>query len=384
MTSCSLTVPLPRFSSSVRMAVIDKLVSEYELTTGQRINGISNWNFCEEYFEDVLTKIEWPDDDFSLQYSYSWELGYSERLRKRLAVPVEMEAIVLSNTSQAITLLSALATHLSEKQVVFGPYYWSVSENASMFGADVEHKYLTRDPAGGYEHEDDLELLNCAWITRPPFATGSKLTNQFIGRISTAAKQGTYFLFDEALSNPFDSILTKLECVGSSFSVLSPHKYINSNGSKFAALVFPNQYQDFLEERADSLFGSLPASVMCAVTHFLSSDYDLVLANVRTWITNANREIQSVVDRHRFVELDPWSDGIYRTVYIPLLPASFLDIPEEFTSLMAHTLCGVIPGTRNYSAPSNGLSFRVNLTRNNALYLKALDDVLKHLTSKIS
>ncbi|MCW9035914.1 MAG: hypothetical protein OQJ97_16960 [Rhodospirillales bacterium] len=366
------------FSPLVRLEGVDDLIREFELESGQKICNLSGWLFSDEYFQNVLKYTRWPQTDYSYSYNYGWEHALANKVAKKIGVPSNMGSVIVHNTSQGITLFASLFAKIAKRQIVIGPYYWSVFENISAFKGDVTRQYLKHDSAFNYQLNDTFQACDAVWITRPPFSTGGIIASNTEKKLQQQSANGTYIVYDEALSSPRKSILKTIK-TENIFSLISPHKCLNINGKKFSLISFPKRFEHYFEEYSDSFLGSLPDSTITAAHHFLSTNYDELLSKWDQWIVDGNREVEAVVGRFHGVKIDKWGDSIYRTVFISHLPSDFLDCPKKFKEMLARTGCAVIPGTRNNMANELGFCFRINMTQLNAEYLSFLGQTLGFL-----
>ena len=364
--------------ASQRMENVDFLIGKFSCENNVHIKNISTWKFCDSYFVDVLSEICWPKEKHEMNYNYPWEMGLPKKILRKLRVPETHDCIIITNTSQAITLLAHLASCLKADQIVVNPSYWSVEENIKAFGGTPISFHAQ---SGTIDEVMGASETKVIWLTRPMFATGSEIPKHIKIGLKSISNEGTYFFFDEALMNPFQTALHGDFDKDNSFFVLSPHKHLNVNGAKFSILIFPKRFEKYVVEYSDSLLGSLPSSTITAANHFLSENYDHVVRLFSRWVNRANFEIESLLSLYGDVEIAPWVSGIYRSIYFPKLDYRYFDEQHHFFDLMAATKCAIIPGNYNKSCPTLGLSFRVNLSQHSAEYLHAINKVIKHINS---
>lgn len=372
---------LPRPFASKRMDRIDQLIDRYGLKNDKSILNVSTWHFSDGYHREVLSHIRWPTETYFTNYNYPWELGLDVEARKAFSIPDSHDCLFLSNTSQAIVLLAFLTGKLSDRACVCNPSYWSLEENISAFGSDVIEFYPQVEEVSILAKKIKRPEKTTIWITRPLFSTGTNHEVAFYELLEDLTQKGAILVFDEALSNPYTSVSRELENKERSFFILSPHKYLNVNGLKFSALIFPRNFKKFLIEYSDSFFGSLPGSSIAAVTHFLSDNYREVLARFDQWSKQANREIEALASTFPLSKMEKWDQGIYRTIYFTNLPADIFEDTEKFCDLLDKTNCALIPGTFNKAPEDLGLSFRINLSLWSASYLANLRLILSYLSS---
>ena len=368
-------------SSLTRMDEIDSLINEFKNRTGKKVGNISSWSFSDEYFSSVLSNIRWPRSTEDLSYNYSWELGIPEKINSHLNIPDDMTSIVVTNSSQAITLISRLTCNFSKNHTLLAPFYWSIAENIKSIRGNIKTVNLKVNRTGEYIFDEQCNNNEIVWFTLPPFSTGGKIAQSTIEKIDALSSRGTYFIFDEALRDPFKTIVLKLNNRKNIFSILSPHKHLNVNGNKFSIIIFPTRFGNYFIENSDSMLGSLPSSTVTAAFHFLSDNYEHVRQRLKLWLNHANNDLSALDAMYPSIIFDLWDDGIYRSVYIPKIDWNYLDNKDNFFELLEKTNCAVIPGTRNNSSSSRGLSFRVNLTQNSAKYIHELKTTFTYLSS---
>ena len=361
-----------------RMDEIDQLILDYEIQNNTKIMNLSRWEFSDQFYSSVLSLTTWPNEYSHTSYNYPWELGLPEKIKNKLNIPDNFDCIVLANTSQALTLLACLTSKLTDRHVIGNPSYWAMEENIRAFGGQPQTFSAHFQTPGLLEFQGNDIKTTVLWLTNPMFATGTMLPNRIIEYINQL-DDNHILIFDEALNEPYNSLIKGIRRDLTSFFILSPHKHLNINGLKFSAILYPKKFHRFMVEYSDSLFGSLPSSALAAVQHFLSDNYDLVLAKHREWTTSANTQIETILKKYSRINLSDWHSGIYRSVYLPFIPDRHFSVDNNFTNLIAETNCAVIPGIYNKIPSEFGLSFRVNLSLNSAFYLSKIQDVMAHL-----
>ncbi|NBC33650.1 MAG: hypothetical protein GVY13_13330 [Alphaproteobacteria bacterium] len=372
--------PPSRMLALKRMATIDRIALDYSEQNSLKVKNPSSWAFSEEYRKRVLSHIRWVEQDFSLNYNYSTELGLPELLSEKLQIPGTHTCVITANTSQAIIILCSLAAQLRLDSTITAPFYWSILENSRIFGTDPEYKYFIRSKENSkFFLDESFELRQAIWLTDPPYSTNGEISSKTIKFLDRMCGAGHLLFIDYALQDPSNLSFFKFKNVENIFFILSPHKSINVNGSKFAAIFFPNRFSQFFEEFSDSLIGSLPSSTINAAYHFLTDNFDIVCSKKNDWVYEKGHILKNLIEQYDNINTDFFGSSIYMTVYFHHLPSNFLDDKRALLALVEGTGCIVIPGSRNYANPIEGLSFRLNLSIGNNEFFENITKIFSYL-----
>jgi hypothetical protein len=352
-----------------RLEAIEEVINRYEKTYHSVPINVSHWNTSAGFKKRMRPLLNFQDVD-PIDYLYSYYVpGLADVLRK-LGFDGDRHSCLLTSasTSSIVAVVNWLHSLTIDRLVIYGPCYFAVVHACRALNVEVEMRYMVRED-GRYRlpslpRTDRVAL----WITNPIYATGQYLHQQDVARLAAHARGGGMVVLDEALAMPWLAAGRHLGTENAFACIYSPHKAISVNAFKFSAIVVQKRDEDFFDQWADVLTGSLPASSVAAVNHYLSRSYD-EYANVFLDITGKSRR-WLLRQQAQFVmplfDRDPI--GNYVTLFFPDLPAD-IGYETEFLWTIAQNSGAVfIPAIRSYFDPTLGLGLRVNLALDSPLF----------------
>lgn len=256
---------------------IDALEDEYIAKYGISAFNISNWNSSQEFKSKIIKDLSMQNDFDCLDYIFSYEqseqkgsvvlskLGYSEN---------KATLFTHSGSSSIINVINLLKKIGIKKLIVLCPVYFTVIHCCEMFGLDYELIYINRDVNYIFNKNEFVGIGDVSfayWITNPIYCTSVYYTSNQIEFFKTIC-QTNYVVFDESLCL-LEYLITPKINSKYVIGLISPHKSICMNGTKFSLVTTDIRFQNFLDAWSDVLCGCLCCSNEIAIKHFLSDSY---------------------------------------------------------------------------------------------------------------
>lgn len=336
---------------------------------------VSHWDTSSDFKKRMSPLLDIPCNVEPMDYLYSYYLSGLPEIVSKLGFDGDRHSCLLTTASTAsiVAVVNWLPSLGIQRLIIVGPCYFTVVHACRAFGVSVEVRYMIRED--GYYRIPPLppsEERVAIWITNPIYATGQYLRQADLDRLSTYSRNGGIVVLDEALAMPWLSAGRHLETDHPFACIYSPHKAISVNAFKFSAIVVQRRDEDFFDQWADVLTGSLPASSVAAVNHYLSPGF---AEYADEFVRDTSSTLQWVRDReeHRGLpSFDRDTVGNYVTFFFPSLAAD-LGYETDFLWEIAQKSGAVfIPAVRSYFDPAHGLGLRVNLALDSSLFRASL------------
>jgi hypothetical protein len=250
-----------------------------------------------------------------------------------------------------------------------------------MFGLDYELIYINRDVNYIFNKNEFVGIGDVSfayWITNPIYCTSVYYTSNQIEFFKTIC-QTNYVVFDESLCL-LEYLITPKINSKYVIGLISPHKSICMNGTKFSLVTTDIRFQNFLDAWSDVLCGCLCCSNEIAIKHFLSDSYIAYKKVFDKMIKKQFMELTTLLDYYPYVSYDKYAEGYLISLFFKRVkPNKGLEL-EFNRDILNKTGERFIPGIRNHFSDSMGFCFRVNLSvlsESSIFYVKR---ILNYLT----
>lgn len=340
--------------------IIRNIETEIEKDVGVKLFDISHWNSGNEYKKGLLAKIELVklNDFFDYNYSYSFN---SEVLHKLLNLHLNASECALSSSAtSAIASICATISELGMSKIcLLNPSYFSTIECLKLNSLSITTLCYEYD---GLYHIpfDKIKKLHpdVVWITQPVFSTGTYIPTD---ELAMLAKMDYFLVCDASMCDIYNYPTINFD-FDKSIIFFSPHKVVSINGIKFCYILCNKLFRSKIEDWGDIFSGSLPATSLLAINHYLSSNYKVCLDYHNAFIRKSKAKIKSTIDSNTIIEPCGNSKGSYETFTITkCLYSNSIDC-NLLKDLFASTLVSFLPGCVNKFPVENGFCFRLNHT----------------------
>lgn len=175
-----------------------------------------------------------------------------------------------NGTQAIITLINMIKQHQYKKICILNPAYFSIAQALKAFEIEYDEVNLIRE--NGHYTLPFQQLLEAnydlIWFTSPVFSTSVYHSQETLERMHELMDRGTLVISDECFCVPGHEVLPQIKNRENFIAIYSPHKALCLNTFKFAAIVYPERFDMFIEHWVDVLTGNLPASALSAINHF--------------------------------------------------------------------------------------------------------------------
>ena len=368
-----------------RLEAIEEVTRRYQERTGAKPVNVSHWNTSSEFKRRMLPLLNMPHDVEPIDYLYSYYVEGLSEIVTTLGFDHDRHSCLLTtaSTSSIVAVVHWLRSLPIERLIVFGPCYFTVVHACRAFGVTVEMRYMRR-----VQNTYRLQPLPApsegvaVLVTNPTYATGQYLDKEDVSSLAAYARAGGVVVLDEALAVPWLSSGRHLGTEHPFAAIYSPHKSVSVNAFKFSAILVQRNDEDFFDQWADVLTGSLPASSIAAVNHYLSPDFD---EYAQAFLTETSATLQWLRENEELYGVptfDRDAVGNYVTFFFPSLAADLGYETDFLWEIAQRTGAVFIPAIRSYFDPALGLGLRVNLALDSPLFRGALRRLFAALRSR--
>lgn len=355
---------------------------------GEQPYNVSSWLSSHEYAMTMRSKIEMPEiNTLEYVYTYSMDKHILDGVKAKLDPTTgdEMGITFVDNGTQAIiTLVNMIKQHQYKKICIINPAYFSIAQALKAFEIAYDEVNLIREN-GQYilpfetlvESEYDV-----IWFTSPIFSTSVYHGPEIEEMMHTLMDMGTLIISDECFCVSGNELLRRVSNRDNFIAIYSPHKSLCLNTFKFAAIVYPQRFDMFIEHWVDVLTGNLPASSLSAITHFLSPNYNDCLQAYEAFMVTAHEEVKKIIQSKINVESDEIETGSLMTLYFNNLTFDQIKSHSFIEEVINSTGKAFYPSFLNGLDETFGFAFRINLALCNQTFLASLDQLVCHLSAK--
>lgn len=351
---------------------------------GRHPLNISGWGVSKEFEAKMLGVLDIPDveDWIGYQYTYCISDTVNSVVKYKLGLEVFSEDICpvyfMNNTIAIMNVANFLQKKGIKKQGIVNPAYFSVKQSASICRIESIDFSLFR--AGGLWHIPVQEILSqgvqAIWITSPIFSTGEYYSDQNIHEIEYLLANNVMVIIDESFCLLGNELFPKLHPNANIVSIYSPHKAICINGLKFSVVLCSSVYRDFFEQWSDVLSGNLPPSSICAISHFLTENFDYCKASFLEFINPAKEYAIAHIHEYDNLQFSEISIGNLATLFITNIKASEISSANFTALLMRRTFAYFLPGfLHGFYGPLESC-FRINFALDSKDFRAALIRIL--------
>lgn len=345
------------------------------------VTNISYWNPSHSYKQYMEQYIQLDCKQDIFDYVYTYDLTKKQRIKimEKLGVQNPMNSMCLLNstgTNTIFNLINFLKLHNYRKLGILTPSYFSVEQSCQI--CNLPYEKISLDYFQGKYYIPLQKILkhhfDVIWLTSPAYSTGISFDDIQLKLLNKIISEKILVIADETLAFLNQMLISKIPISDYFFSICSPHKPIFINKIKFSALICPNKNDDFLEQWVDILSGSLLASNLIAIQHFLSDNFIVCIAAAQHWYKNTINEIYNILQQFPNLQYNLDETSPYKTIYFkhPKLDIKNLD---NINTLISKDYVSYIPLEFN-----NYYGFRVNLSLTSQDLSNALYRILKFYT----
>lgn len=342
---------------------------------------VSHWDPGEPYRAAVTSLVPVGSPGDLIGYIFSDEVQAPGILPLKLGFdPRRYASVVTPNGTTAISLLLHHFSQSDRTAIRFlGPVYFSAVHLARRLGIRHSVSPLLWTDGGGFSLRRTLEQPGGApegvlWVTNPVYGTGCRLADEDVETLRTLVRGGRHtVVVDEAYATEGQRIGPALAAAAEHdvFGIYCPHKTVNVNGLKFAAVVAPTVPAAALDQLTDVVCGGLTPSNRAAMRHYSSDGFADLVSLSQKFVDSARDELPAVVPTG-MCSLSSVGTGPFVTVNNPRVPAELGWDVQLLGRLAEETGATFIPTCRNWMSPATGLGFRVNLCRASPRFWQSL------------
>lgn len=374
---------IDRITQMLEMRAIQNKYCEMH---GEEPYNVSSWLSSPIYSEAMLSTLEMPETKtLEYVYTYSMDKNILDGVKKKIdpTMDDEMGITFVDNGTQAIiTLVNMIKQHNYKKICIINPAYFSIAQALKAFQLEYDEINVKRENGQytlPYEAlvEGDYDVI---WVTSPIFSTSVYHSKETVEVIQGLMDKGALIISDECFCVSGNELIREMSERDNFIAIYSPHKSLCLNTFKFAAIIYPKRFDLFIEHWVDVLTGSLPASSLNAIAHFLSPNYDACLKVYKDYMSRAKEDVFRIIEHHPNIETDDIKTGSLLTLYFNALSFEQIKSKVFIEDVMQNTGQAFYPSYLNGLDESFGFAFRVNL----ALHEKVFKASLKELVSYLS
>lgn len=368
----------------------EDLAEEYENQNGMAPFNLSHWDPSDQTTRELLKYLRLPGPSIVIPYIYSYAEGQQRTLRQLDFSPPRRCWFVNSGTIAVLLGVWWLKAQKIDRLLVLGPTYFPVFHVQTVMSLPAQCLYMQRVRGSWRLPKEEIlaainnpSLRTALWVTNPVFSTGCYLSDDDTDFLASVLTGGATLVVDECLSINGKEIGPKLAEFKQFLGLYSPHKSLCVNSTKFAAVVYDEQYEDFFHCWSDVLAGPLASSSYSAINHFLGENFSYFQHAFFTKLESVREEVLRVIHKHSgLIDTDNASIGNFITCYAPRVPGLNGNHCSFLKDLIWSTGATLIPGTRSYLDPKLGFSFRINLARACPQFYSALHRVTNYLSQQ--
>jgi bifunctional pyridoxal-dependent enzyme with beta-cystathionase and maltose regulon repressor activities len=360
---------------------LDDLSTKYSDIYGVEPFNLSFWDPSEEFKEKMCPylKIEYPKNPINYIFTYQIEdiknrllesLGFDSKIKDGILTP--------NGTTSIMMAVHWLKMKGFKKLNVVRPAYFSLTNNCQKENIECvkyDMDYRTGQINGISPNNFKDEIF---WITNPFYSLGHYINEDSIKLIEKLLERNTVIV-DDCLAQKNKELSRYLGNHPNFIGIYAPHKSVCVNGLKFSILVFDKEDEPFFDQSIDFLCGGINVASLAAIQNYLDGSYDLYRKKLQ----------ENMEPTHQFIgDLCTKIPGAYYEnkdlhyltgICFPQIPYE-LGLNKDFIwKIMDNTGAAFISGAFNNYPKETGFSFRVNLTRDSAIFRATLTRLLLFL-----
>lgn len=370
-----------------RLNNLDELLDlqhEFEIKNKIQILNVSDWSCSKDFRSALLSSFHIQTNINKVDYKYSYSLSSDtiSKIKSNYTFCNEKNDIMITpNNTVSIVYIANLLKQLNTRKIcILAPAYFSVYSIFDLLEIPYERISLSRKNGSfTINQEIDFREFDAMWVTSPIFCSGCSYDKDTL-KILSAFSQYKIIVTDESFCMLGDELPSKIH-LQNHIGIYSPHKAIGFNSFKYSMIVYNIKYCSTLEQWSDVLCGSLNATNVDAINHFLSENYFECQKIYTEYINNAREFVQNELEKYPFLSYDHNSKGNMIMIYLQSQKDYECFDINNLNSLMENTMTTLLPGYLHDYDNKTDCCFRINLSRfdnrfrvlfpNMCLYLKS-------------
>lgn len=368
---------LDYISELEKFAQIERLSDEYAEFWGARPSMVSHWNSSSGFLQDLKPALVLPSPAEAFNYIYSAKLeNLLELLHAFGFDPARKSALVTPSGTISIRCVTNFLNNLKKLVSFICPTYFS-----ALYSTRSNGKLYCEFDGERFSLPRSLPVRkgDVYWVTNPIFCSASYLNEKEGELLYEAMEQGAWVVADECFSVPGKELARKIGNHENFIGIYSPHKCISINAIKFSLIVFDKAHEKFFEQWNDVVAGCLSVCNLVAIDHFLSGNYAVYSARFFEKIRGIDASLRKMLPPRIIMERNENSALV--TCLAPHITAEDGEKEAFQRAVLEHTAGIFIPGTRNHFDPKLGLTFRLNLARDEPQFRATVLRIFGYLDS---
>jgi len=361
---------------------LEKIEADYKSRFGSPPYNLSHWDPSNRIQERLLSSLELPIPVSEIPYCFSYELEELPSIIVGLGCNTNSTGcLVTPSGSASIQCVLSFFRSLGVKSIAaLCPCYFTVPYACQQLNINLTRIYLRRS-SDGFEVPDipSMSSFDAIWITNPVYCAGVYPSAEYDSLVAETIAAGSFVVVDECLCEPGLEMVRKWGKEENFLSIVSPHKSLCINGLKFSAILMPKVHLGIFDQWADIQYGCLSPTNHLAVRHYLSGNFALIQAKVRSTAATEAAFAASVCDSLSNLEYDCDAVGYLRTYYAGHIPGSRATDVSTLSTIIDGCGVSLIPGQRNHFSTDIPFCLRVNLMRSGSEFRGAFSRLLNYL-----
>lgn len=369
------------FESISSFDQMEELETKYQQKYGVEPFNISYWDPSDDFLDKMYPYVKIKYDYNPLKYLYTFQIEDAKaRILEKLGFDTtKKDGILTTNGTTSIMMMLHWVKERGYQRIhVVYPSYFSIEnnckkENITIVRHDIDYTngcIININPR--YYHKEVF------WITNPAYSMGHNIVAANADIIGVLLQDNIVIVDDCVMQN--SQTASRLFGNHHNFlGVYAPQKAVCMNGVKFSILVFNCADEPFFDQSIDFLCGGLDSSVMAAISHYISSEYDRYSQVFQTNIGHTNRWIEETCKQFSKCTYINTNNHYINSVYFPHLRYELGNNREFLWNLIDNTGASIITGTQNEYPRESGFSFRINLARESPIFRATLMRLLYFL-----
>lgn len=360
---------------------------EFETRNKIHILNVSDWNCSKDFRNALLSSFHTQTSINMVDYKYSYSISNSKisKIKSKYIFCNEKNDIMITpNNTVSIVYIANLLKQLNTKKIcVLAPAYFSVYNIFDLLGIPYERISLLRKNGTFTINQGiDYRQFDAMWVTSPIFCSGCSYDKDSLNILSSFSQYKT-IVTDESFCMLGDELPSKTH-LQNHIGIYSPHKAIGFNSFKYSMIVYNNNHYSILEQWSDVLCGSLNATNIDAINHFLSDNYLECQKSYTEYIDHARVFVLNELEKHPFLSYDYNSSGNMIMIYLKSQKDYGCFSFQNLNNLMENTMTTLFPGYLHDYDNKIDCCFRINLSRFDNRFMSLFPNMCSYLKSLIT
>jgi len=393
---------MPDFNYDYDVSWILELEAEYEKAHGRAPICLSRWDTSDALsYPTLLIEVACRETGGAFRYHYSHELLNLKELVANYVmnsmeyvdeINTKNVAILSSATASLFLILLSLKRHGLKKGLSCRPIYWSIRQNCSDLGLQLElldcysrNNYLI--PWNEFVQRIRSEKYDFVILTNPIYSVGLEIDSQYISALQQSCKDaGSLLIIDEAFHMPWFPTPRLPTYSQDMIVVRSPTKKLFANGLKIAHVVGPQEIINDIEKLSEPVIGGLHfGQVRFAEILYNAEDHKDIHSGIKTMFESNIQMLSAYYERIQEIcrnfggaRLAKANSGSSTILELARLYNSDSIVEQlVFTAIRSRGI-SIIPSWR-YSITRDGNPFgiRINLAQVGEVYVECVRQILE-------